>query len=302
MRTALLLSSALLMLTACEKEESSHGKAPSNIGPISLNRSHIGTGPPVIATCPLPTGGENIASVKYLWKSTSDGLAMNGQQDETQSTFSFTAPTTPGEYTVAFSALYIFTYVDQDGNGAKEIVATKNYTVEACDALTSFWGDDVATTLLNRPTLQQYDDQTYSGSFPDQFSPNQLNPPLIPTMYTFTSGKLSRIAEIESYTGTSATAYVKKYLSIRAMIAHLLGVEPSQEVVKWEDGQTSETFNPQGDEEYQTRIGEGIMNHTASITSIFSGTKTDMRLEVFSGASGNINYMRTYQEAGTMTH
>ena len=108
--------------------------------------------------------------------------------------------------------------------------------------------------------------------------------------------------EIESYTGTSATAYVKKYLYIRAMIAHLLGVEPSQEVVKWEDGQASETFNPQGDEEYQTRIGEGIMNHTASITSIFSGTKTDMRLEVFSGASGNINYMRTYQEAGTMTH
>lgn len=50
MRTALLLSSALLMLTACEKEESSHGKAPSNIGPISLNRSHIGTGQPVIAT------------------------------------------------------------------------------------------------------------------------------------------------------------------------------------------------------------------------------------------------------------
>ena len=86
------------------------------------------------------------------------------------------------------------------------------------------------------------------------------------------------------------------------MIAHLLGVEPSQEVVKWEDRQASETFNPQGDEEYQTRIGEGIMNHTASITSIFSGTKTDMRLEVFSGASGNINYMRTYQEAGTMTH
>lgn len=84
MRTALLLSSALLMLTACEKEESSHGKAPSNIGPISLNRTRIGTGQPVIATCPLPTGGENIASVKYLWKSTSDGLAMNGQQDETQ--------------------------------------------------------------------------------------------------------------------------------------------------------------------------------------------------------------------------
>ena len=192
-RTALLLSSVLLMLTACEKEESSHGKAPSNIGPISLNRTRIGTGQPVIATCPLPTGGENIASVKYLWKSTSDGLAMNGQQDETQSTFSFTAPTTPGEYTVAFSALYIFTYVDQDGNGAKEIVATKNYTVEACDALTSFWGDDVATTLLNRPTLQQYDDQTYSGSFPDQFSPNQLNPPLIPTMYTFTSGKLLKL-------------------------------------------------------------------------------------------------------------
>ena len=118
MRTALLLSSALLMLTACEKEESSHGKAPSNIGPISLNRSHKGTGKPVIATCPMHTGGENIASVKYLWKSTSDGLAMNGQQDETQSTFSFTAPTTPGEYTVAFSALYIFTYVDQDDNGA----------------------------------------------------------------------------------------------------------------------------------------------------------------------------------------
>lgn len=300
MRFALLLSSALLMLTACEKEDTPQGKAPANIGPITLNRTRIGAGQPVVATSPLPTGGENIASVEYQWQSTSDGLAMDGQQDDSQSTFSFTAPKTPGDYTVVFTARYVFTYTDQDGNAGKVVTATKNYTVEACDALTSFWDDDLETTLLNRPSLTKYTDDIYVGQFPDQFSQSQLNPPLISTLYTFTSNKLTRIAENETYSTTTATGYVNKYMYIRAQIIRLLGVQPSVEAVQWTDGQPAEAFNPDGDSEYMTRIGEGIMNHTASITSVFSGEKSDMRLEVYTGESGNINYMRTYQKAGTM--
>ncbi len=302
LRFTLLGVSALLMLTSCEKEETNHGKAPDSIGSISLNRTRIGTGQQVTATCPLPTGGNNISSVEYRWKSTQNGLTQEGQQSETQSSFSFTAPSTPGQYELTFSALYIFNAPDKDGNAYKELTSTKTYTVEACDAVTSFWGDNLEVTLLDRPSLQQMDANTYGGQFPDQFSLNTLNPPLIPTMYTFTDGALSQIMEMETFSTTQDVYYIKKYLSLRQMISRLLGVAPSRETVTWENEQSSEAFNPEGDETYQNTIGAAISNHEVSIVSIFHGTKTDMRLEVFTSSTDgtSIEYMRTYQPAGTM--
>ena len=299
-RTLTLCSSALLMLTACEKESTNYGKAPDNIGPISLSRDRIGTGQPFVATCPLPTGGENIASVEYQWKNGSSGISLNGQQEGNQSTLSLTAPSTAGEYELIFTARYIFTATDKDGQAYKDISTSKTYTVEACDVLNSFWGDNVATTLLNRPSLQKIDDNHYGGQFPDQLSSSTLNPPLITTMYTFSSDKLTEISEMETYTSTSAINYFKKYNLLSHRIAQLLGVEPTRETVVWANEDT-EPFNPEGDETYQTRIGEGILNHEVQIISVFHGAKTDMRLEVFTGNDGtSIEYMRTYQKAGTM--
>lgn len=299
-RTLALCSSALLMLTACEKESNNYGKAPENIGPIKLSRERIGTGQPFVATCPLPTGGENIASVEYQWKNGSSGLSFNGQQDGTQSSISLTAPSTAGEYELIFTARYIFTVADKDGQNYKDISTSKTYTVEACDVLNSFWGDDLATTQLNRPGLQKIDDKRYGGQFPDQLSTNQVNPPLIPTMYTFTSDKLTEISEIETFTNSSAISYFKKYSYLSYRISQLLGVAAASEIVVWKNG-TQEPFNSELAEADQIRIGEGIMNHEAEITSIFRGSKTDMRLEVFTSTDGNtIEYMRTYQKAGSM--
>lgn len=302
LRFTLLGVSALLMLTSCEKEETNYGKAPDSIGSITLNRTRIGAGQVVTATCPLPTGGNNIRSVEYHWKSTQTGLSQDGQQDETQSSFSFTAPTTPGQYELTFSALYVFSATDKDGNAYKELTSTKTYTVEACDAVTSFWGDNLEVTLLDRPSLQQMDANTYYGQFPDQFSLSTLNPPLIPTMYTFTNGALSQIMEMETFSTTQNANYVKKYLLLRQTISNLLGVNPSRETVTWNNGQSAEAFNPDGDETYQNSMGQAISNHEVSIVSIFHGTKTDMRLEVFTSSTDgtSIEYMRTYQPAGTM--
>ncbi len=299
LRFVLLGSSALLMLTSCDKEQTSYGKAPDQLGSITLNRSRIGAGQRVTATCPLPTGGENIRSVEYHWKSTQTGLSQDGQQDETQSSFTFTAPDTPGQYEVTFSALYIFTVTDPDGNAYKELTSTKTYTVEACDALTSFWGDNLEVTQIDRPGLQQVSDNTYGGQFPDSFSLNTLNPPLIPTLYTFTNGALSQIMEMETYTSTN---YINKYLLLRQKISTLLGVAPTRETVTWKNTSSTEAFDPAGNDEYKSRLDAAIGNHEVEIVSIFHGTKTDMRLEVFTSSSNgsSIEYMRTYQPAGTM--
>lgn len=74
-----LCAGLLFLGTGCEKDVTEHGKAPESIGTITLNRTRIGTGQPVIATCVLPTGGENIASVTYGWKS-DNGLEMEDRK------------------------------------------------------------------------------------------------------------------------------------------------------------------------------------------------------------------------------
>lgn len=294
-----LWAGLLFLGTGCEKDVTEHGKAPASIGTISLNRTRIGAGQPVIATCALPTGGENIASVSYTWN-TDNGLEMEGQSDNSKSTFSFTASSTPGEHQLTFKASYIFTAPNLEGNVSQELSTTLKYTVTACDALNSFWGDNLEETRLNRPSLEQTEDHIYSGMYPDQFSTNTLNPPLILTSYTFSNDQLIRISEIESFEGSTPASYTLKYLWLRASITKLLGVEPSSQTIFWKGTQQTETFDPNGDDAYKTQIGEGIMNGQLEIVSIFHGQKTDMRLEVFTGSNNAIEYMRTYEKAGSM--
>ena len=128
---------------------------------------------------------------------------------------------------------------------------------------------------------------------------NTLNPPLIPTLYTFTNGALSQIMEMETYTSTN---YINKYLLLRQKISTLLGVAPTRETVTWKNTSSTEAFDPAGNDEYKSRLDAAIGNHEVEIVSIFHGTKTDMRLEVFTSSSNgsSIEYMRTYQPAGTM--
>ena len=297
-RFLLLLAPAMLVLTACEQDMTDHGKAPASIGSITIDRTRIGTGQPVIAACPLPTGGENISKTEYMWQG--NALARHTEADG-KSTYAFTAPEKPGDYELTFTARYTFTGPDAEGNFTKDLTATKSYTVVACDALNSFWDDSVEDTLRNRPTLQKQDDNRYGGLFPDRLSGSTLNPPMIATLYTFTGGKLSEISEIESFENADPKAYTNKYGWISDRIGKLLGVALASQKVKWNDG-TEETFDPNNsDPEYLNRIGQGIKDHKAEIVSVFKGSKTDMILEVFaSEGKTTVEYMRTYAKAGTI--
>lgn len=298
-RTALLFASALLALAACSDiDKTQHGKAPENIGPITFDRTRIGAGQPVVATCPLPTGGENISTTEYLWQ----GVLGSSQEADGKSTYAFTAPTTPGEHSVTFAAKYSFLGPDLDGNIYKQIEATQSYTVVACDVNNSFWGDDLNETLRNCPSLQKLaDDDHYGAMLPDRFSTNNINPPKISTIYTFINNALEQVGEEEELQAESATTYCNYFFSIRKnILSKLSGMTPVKEIVKWEDG-TTEEFDPTKikDDAYKARIGQGIMDHQAQIISGFRNSTTDLMLHVYT-SEGKIRYARSYWRVNTL--
>ena len=138
---------AALALSACSEEDATlHGVAPSKIGTISLNtgKDQVRPGQPLTAYIALPTGGQNISEATYTW-----GVLNYPSDKEENGTayFSFTAPEEPGQYNLSFNARYLFLGPDAEGNIYKDMSSTLDYTVITCNIFSSFWNDDITTTL-----------------------------------------------------------------------------------------------------------------------------------------------------------
>lgn len=146
---------AAVAFSACSEEDATrHGVAPAKIGTISLNtgKDQVRPGQPLTASIALPTGGQNISEATYTWGS----LNYPSEKEENGTAyFSFTAPEEPGQYSLSFNARYSFLGPDAEGNFYKDMSSTLDYTVISCDIFSSFWNDDLATTLKVYPRLTE---------------------------------------------------------------------------------------------------------------------------------------------------
>ncbi len=158
MKNSMMLSAALLMMVSCQKEDTPYGAAPDSIEQITLSSSDIRPEQTITAAVVLPSGGENILKTEYQWK-LDDGLVYEPNEiKDGKAFFAFYAPTTPGTHTVYFTARYIFTNPDKNGNAYKDLTTSLQFSVKECDIFRSLWSDDIATTLTIYPELTKYDE------------------------------------------------------------------------------------------------------------------------------------------------
>lgn len=220
---------AALAFSACSEEDATrHGVAPAKIGTISLNtgKDQVRPGQPLTASIALPTGGQNISEATYTWGS----LNYPSEKEENGTAyFSFTAPEDPGQYSLSFNARYSFLGPDAEGNFYKDMSSTLDYTVISCDIFSSFWDDDLATTLKVYPRLTESTSQpgTYLGTFADKLSSSSFS--TVERAFTFNDDVLSKITEYEIYTNTDVSTYARKFYVVRTYAQRRFNMEVETE-------------------------------------------------------------------------
>ena len=252
---------AALAFSACSEEDATrHGVAPAKIGTISLNtgKDQVRPGQPLTASIALPTGGQNISEATYTWGS----LNYPSEKEENGTAyFSFTAPEDPGQYSLSFNARYSFLGPDAEGNFYKDMSSTLDYTVISCDIFSSFWDDDLATTLKVYPRLTESTSQpgTYLGTFADKLSSSSFS--TVERAFTFNDDVLSKITEYEIYTNTDVSTYARKFYVVRTYAQRRFNMEVETEYY----GDASASGEPTpiaeedwNDENWKNEVGQKV--------------------------------------------
>ena len=311
-----LFAAAALMTSCSEKDITPTASAPDNIGTITLGKTRIGAGQTIGATCDIPTGGAEIDRVTYSWV-LDQGIPAEVTPKDGKSVVTFTAPTSAGEHSVTFSAAYLFLTPDKDGQVFKTLTTTKTFTVVPCDVRTSFWGDDVAETLVQVPTLTKvqdddgYNGEIYETELPDQLSLNQINPDKIPVRYIFSSGKLVQVIERTGKTFDTPRAYFSNYEIIRSCIVksvYKYGDPVSENMTRIPEGSApvTEPLNYSAlTTEDKVQLGTDLAAGTVRFYNVLfrnasaGNGKTEISLNVYRLADdgtgvSTVNYLRTY--------
>ena len=317
--SGLLLCMAALLAGCSEKNITPIASAPDNMGSITLGKTRIGAGQTIGATCDIPTGGAEIDRVTYSWV-LDQGIPAEVTPKDGKSAVTFTAPTSAGEHSVTFSAAYLFLTPDKDGQISKTLTTTKTFTVVPCDVRTSFWGDDVAETLVQVPALQKvqdddgYNGEIYEAELPDQLSLNHINPDNIPVRYIFSSGKLVKVIERNDKTFDTPRAYFSNYEIIRSCIVksvYKYGDPVSENVTRIPEGSTpvTEPLNYSAlTTEDKVLLGSGLAAGTVRFDNVLfrnasaGSGKTEIsvsvyRLEDDGTGAAKVNYLRAYYPA-----
>lgn len=289
-----LLFSMLLFLglTGCSNDEPASW-GPSELNELTVNRERVGVGQPVTISCTIPAQGSGIKSVKYSWVYPSglseEAVVENGKSSVT------VFPNGEGKYTITFSASYTFTSADKDGNLFKKLESKKIIDVVKCDVRTSFWGDNVAETLLNCPNLQKYtgDDVSYFGLFRDDLS--AVSDATISVLYSFQDDKLSKITEAseKEYSETYIGGYYRNYMILRTKLSRIYG-SPLSDEITWTSGSTENVDAGNTSDGYINQIGEALYENEASLKMIFKNAKTEVIVEAFKNKNNKVVYIRTY--------
>ena len=89
--------------------------------------------------------------------------------------------------------------------------STLDYTVITCNIFSSFWNDDITTTLKVYPQLTENESQpgTYLGTFADKLSSSSAA--TINRAFIFNNDVLSKITEYEIYSNKDVKTYARKF-------------------------------------------------------------------------------------------
>lgn len=281
---------AALALSACSEEDlTRHGVAPSEIGPISLNtdKDQVRPGQPLTASTALPTSGQNISEATYTW-----GTLNRPSDKEENGTayFSFTAPEEPGQYNLSFNARYLFLGPDAEGNIYKDMSSTLDYTVIPCDIFSSFWDDDLATTLKVYPGLTESPSQpgTYLGTFADKLSSSSFS--TIDRAFTFNNDVLSKITEYEIYSNTDVKTYARKFYVLRTYAQRKSNMEVTADYYEDESTpgiQNQITEEDWNKEDWRNEIGQKLQAGTLRLYCKLQDEHTQLVLSAFSTGDGS---------------
>lgn len=277
-----------------------HGRAPANIGPLTVDRNRIGTEQPFTATCVVPAGAHNIASVEYLWgirpaaeQASAPGVTRTSPVPPHVEEKQFTAPATAGEYVVSCTARYVFGAPDVDGNAYKDVTGEVRVRVEPCDVLRSFWGDSMQETERNYPGVSVYTD----GLGGMIYDPLQSGLPAIATAFRFTDGKLSSILQTEEVETAKGSGFYMHYLLLhhRVTTSPALMLTCDSAVIEWADGtkETPAAETDNKDKEKQARIDAGLIAREAKIASVFHSDTYTLTL-VVEEIDGKVVFDRVY--------
>lgn len=294
---------AALAFSACSEEDATrHGVAPAKIGTISLNtgKDQVRPGQPLTASIALPTGGQNISEETYTWGS----LNYPSEKEENGTAyFSFTAPEEPGQYSLSFNARYSFLGPDAEGNFYKDMSSTLDYTVISCDIFSSFWDDDLATTLKVYPRLTESTSQpgTYLGTFADKLSSSSFS--TINRAFTFNDNILSKITEYEIYTNTNVSTYARKFYVVRTYAQRRFNMEVETEY--YDDASTPDLHTPiaeedWNDENWKNEMGQKLQAGTLRLYCKLQDEHTQLWLSAFDTGDGSGIYLVRDYTANTV--
>lgn len=289
---------AALAFSACSEEDATrHGVAPSRIGPISLNtgKDQVRPGQPLTASIALPTGGQNISEATYTWGTLN---YPSTKEENGTAYFSFTAPEEPGQYNLSFNARYLFLGPDAEGNFYKDMSSTLDYTVISCDIFSSFWDDDLATTLKAYPQLTENTSLpgTYLGIFADKLSSSSMA--TINRAFIFNNDILSKITEYEIYSNTDVKTYARKFYVLRTYAQRRFNMEVK--ATYYDDASTPGLHTPITEEDWSKddwgyEIGQKLQAGTLRLYCQLQDEHTQLWLSAFNTSDGSsIYFVRDY--------
>ena len=281
---------AALAFSACSEEDGTlHGVAPSEIGTISLDtdKDQVRPGQPLTASIALPTGGQNISEVTYKWGALNE---FSDKEENGTAYFSFTAPEEPGQYSLSFNAHYLFLGPDAEGNFYKDMSSTLDYTVISCDIFSSFWDDDLATTLKVYPRLTESTSQpgTYLGTFADKLSSSSFS--TINRAFTFndnmTIGETYtvNIAKDSTTVKDALKKFVESYNKLIDDVYGYIGKSPAKD----DDGNTYEPLtNAEKDEmsedeitKWEEKAKQGVLYNDSTVSTVMSQMRSALYTSV----------------------
>lgn len=285
---------AALALNACNEEDATrHGVAPSEIGTITLDtdKDQVRPNQPLTASIALPTGGQNISEAKYTWGTLN---YPSDKEENGTAYFSFTAPEEPGQYNLSFNARYLFHGPDAEGNFYKEMSSTLDYTVIPCDIFSSFWDDDLATTLKVYPGLTESPSQsgTYLGKFEDKLSLSSFT--TIDRAFIFNNDVLSKITEYEIYSNADVKKYARKFQIVRTYAQRKLNMEVTADYYEDESTPNTQTQITEEDwdkEDWMDEIGQKLQAGTLRLYCKLQDEHTQLVLSAFNTNDGSGIYI-----------
>lgn len=276
---------AATALISCEPK-SNPSVLPEFKGEITLDRTRIGQGQKLTASYVIPTGGSNIEAGDIRWHCDNAQIIKGAQTTENDgvSTIKFIAAYKPGDHTIEFIRQYL--NFEKAESQVKSIA--KSFKTEACDVLTSFWGDSKEVVMATA-NEQFEDNKDVLSAFAKDFTGNdEIH------QYFFDKDKLNKIL-ITSMNN----AYVGKavgYLNARATIIELNGYKRlSYDYIDMVTGvKTAVDVDRLKDASYTTPISTDVENGKLELLAVLENAKNTLSLSYKMADVGVVLNTTTY--------